>query len=157
MTIFWRKHPWSHCKKLDSFWEVNLCPSEVTVSLLPQPHREDNLANTTTFLYLFECIFPNLRVQSNRSFSGGASQGTGNMILSMKQKSRQSIRRGMGRSQVMEVMACPLLMPLPTHTAQGVATNIWLVTTHNSLVPDENPSSCSKLGQNPVLYSMLLC
>lgn len=79
------------------------------------------------------------------------------MILSMKQKSRQNIRRGMGQSQVVEVMACPALLPLPTHTAQSVATNIRLVTTHNSLVPDENPSSCSKLGQNSVFYSMLLC
>lgn len=79
------------------------------------------------------------------------------MILSMKQKSRQSIRRGMGQSQVVEVMACPVLMPLPTHTAQSVATNIQLATIHNRLVPDENPSSFSKLGQNPVFYSMLLC
>lgn len=120
MIIFWRKCPRSHCKKLNSFWEVNLCPSEVTVSPLPQPHREDNPANTT-FPCLFTCIFPNLRLQYNRTSSGEANQGTENMILSMKQKSRQSIRRGTGRggqSQVVEAMACPAPLPLPIHTAQ---------------------------------------
>lgn len=55
----------------------------------------------------------------------------------------------------MEAMTRPV--PLPTHTAQSVAINTWLAITHNSLVPDENPSSCSKLGQNSQCSTPFFC